>query len=175
MIVRIFAEAFHAAQQCTNDKDLRVYTNGVYLAPNGDCVGCDGYTLALTPNAGDFKDIPHRLIRIKDPVPAKASWVDLDTDTKTVAFCDLTGVVLKRVVYECETDELRYPLYDRIIPSEYGPKEAIALDGKYLARANKVFRNAKGIRFDFGKNPNDPAILSGGVHGTLMLIMPVRL
>lgn len=175
MKVRINAQAFHAAQQCAAAKDVRFYLNGVYLAPNGDCVGTDGYTLALTPGAGDFADIPHRLIKIKEVVPAKAEYIELDTDARIASFVTLSEVVLKRVGYETEPDEFRYPDYMRTVPKKTGPKEAIAFDGFYLARATKVFRSVKGIRFEFCTEINGPAVLTSPQSQTKMLVMPIRL
>lgn len=175
MKVIINAQAFHAAQLCAAAKDVRFYLNGVYLAPNGDCVGTDGYTLALTHYAGDFADIPHRLIKIKEAVPAKAGYVELDTDTRIASFVTLSDVVLKRVGYETEPDEFRYPDYMRTVPKKTGPKEVIALDGDYLARAAKVFRGVKGIRFEFCETLTGPAVLTSPQSQTKMLVMPIRL
>ena len=173
MKVIIDAQAFHAAQQSAPVKDVRFYLNGVYLAPNGDCVGTDGYTLVLTPNAGDFADIPHRLN--KDAVPVKAALIELDTDTRVASFVSLAFVVLKRVGYETEKDDFRYPEYMRTVPKNTGPKEAIGIACEYLERAAKVFRGSKGIRFEFSTDTNGPAVLTSAHSQTKMLIMPVRL
>lgn len=175
MKVTIDAQAFHAAQQSAASKDVRFYLNGVYLAPNGDCVGTDGHTLVFTPNAGNFADIPHRLIRIKDTVPVKAALIELDTDTLIASFLSQALFVLKRVGYETETDDFRYPDYMRTVPKNTGPKEAIGLACEYLERAAKVFRGSKGIRFEFSTDAIGPAILTSAHSQTKMLIMPVRL
>ncbi len=175
MTIVVMAQAFHAAQQNAAAKDVRFYLNGVYLAPNGDCVGTDGHTLAVTPNAGEFADIPHRLIKIKDAIPASAYIIELDTEARVASFLNSKLGEIKRVSYDYEKEEFRYPDYVRTIPKKTSAKEVIGLAPDYLARAAKVFRSVKGIRIEFCETPNGPAVLTGGDWGTKMLIMPTRL
>ena len=175
MKIVIMAQAFHAAQQNAAVKDVRFALNGVYLAPNGDCVGTDGHTLAVTPNAGDFADIPHRLIKIKDAIPVNALHIELDTEARVASFINTRLGEIKRVGYEFEREEFRYPDYTRTFPKNTAAKEVIGLDPVYLARAAKVFRDTKGVRIEFGKEPNDPVVLTTALSETKMLIMPVRL
>ena len=175
MKVIINAQAFHAAQQCAADKDVRFYLNGVYLAPNGDCVGTNGHVAAITPKAGYFADIPHRLIKIKDAIPAKAMHIELDTDTRVASFIAQNFSEIKRVGYEIETEEFRYPDYTRLTPKKKGSIEVVALAGEYLTLAAKVFRGSKGIRFEFDAQPGGVAVLTTPLNETVMLVMPIRL
>lgn len=133
-MITLPAKLFSAMQVTQAKGDVRYYLNGVLLdVTNQRLVSTDGHRLSVAPCQVLGLDV-NTIIGMIDKIPAKASELLLDLETKT-ATAMLDGLTLGLLRFDVITGN--YPDVDRVIPNFKGDLCEHGFNAKYVADIEK--------------------------------------